>query len=207
MADKILNNPKLDSFEKQLASLAASETNIDRDRLMFEAGRQSVMQTETVRNRSIKLWRTSSILATCAAVVLAVLLTKRRVERPEKIVRDEFTLKKSSNDATVKKTQSPSQEIVQSELPEPENRFSNWVLAFFDILPAEDEFPTRRFAKFLEEKRYVSQRTQEDPVSSFPSRSPKTYLELMREFRQHTDNGRISIFRSDNSLDLFGEGR
>lgn len=207
MADKFLNNPKFDSFEVLLASLAPDGTNIDRDRLMYEAGRQSVLQTVPKKRNSLAVWRTASILSTCAAVVLALLLANRPVDRTERIVTDVAIPEKSPIDAAVEKQKSFPQEVVHSDFPQPENRFSTWVLAFFDILPTDDEFPIRRLDKLLEESSYVYRRTDEDSVSSLPPQPPKTYRELMREFRLKTGDDRSSFFRSDNPLDLFGEGR
>jgi hypothetical protein len=74
MAAEKRMSEELDGFERALATLTPAASGVDRDQLMFLAGRASVEAAGTPR-RGGRLWPAAAMMSTVAAGVLAVLLT------------------------------------------------------------------------------------------------------------------------------------
>ena len=86
MVDSNINEP-LDEFEQSLASLQPSGSGVNRDQLMFLAGRQSAQPAPTWAGVSARLWAASTMISSAAAVVMAVLLAVRPQPQPQTIVK------------------------------------------------------------------------------------------------------------------------
>lgn len=87
MSEQSFDEPLTDElaeFEKAIADLRLPSSRVDRDRLMFEAGRASVggNATATLANKpwhtGSALWPTTTVVMTGVAAVLAVLLLLQR---------------------------------------------------------------------------------------------------------------------------------
>ncbi|MEX2091780.1 MAG: hypothetical protein WD971_03835 [Pirellulales bacterium] len=69
---------ELAALERQLTGLTPMAPSIDRDRLMYSAGRASVGRAAGPSWAGSKLWPTATALATAASVVLATMLVWQR---------------------------------------------------------------------------------------------------------------------------------
>jgi hypothetical protein len=80
--------PDLESLERQLARLAPAPLSIDRDRLMFEAGRASVAEPRRLgyiadpSRVGARFWPIATATMTAASVFLATMLVWQRQSAP-----------------------------------------------------------------------------------------------------------------------------
>ena len=94
MADKEFLSEGLSDIEDALFSLVPKSSGIDRDRLLFLAGRASASQFPHTTPRRIRLWQITSALSTTAAVVLGVMLAVRG--QPEVIHEIQFVTRNTN---------------------------------------------------------------------------------------------------------------
>jgi len=71
---------ELAALEKQLAAFAPMAPRVDRDRLMFAAGRASVGHSTGTSWAGSKFWPAATVLATAASILLATMLVWQRAE-------------------------------------------------------------------------------------------------------------------------------
>ena len=83
MAAKKRLSEELDGFERALANLTPCAGGVDRDQLMFLAGRVSVEAAASSR-RGARFWPAAAMISTMAAGVLAVLLTMEIQRVPQR---------------------------------------------------------------------------------------------------------------------------
>ena len=71
---------ELAALEKQLAAFAPMAPRVDRDRLMFAAGRASVGHSTGTSWAGSKFWPAATVLATAASILLATMFVWQRAE-------------------------------------------------------------------------------------------------------------------------------
>lgn len=106
MAAKRRLSEELDDFERALATLSPCVRGVDRDQLMFLAGKMSVEQTTVLAGSARWLWPAATAASTIAAAVLGILFAaqigrepvRQRTNIVQELASDEEALSKDAAD-------------------------------------------------------------------------------------------------------------
>ncbi len=85
-AEESQMNESLESFAASLSSLTPRSSEVNRDRLMYEAGRAAALKGLVAGRSGVRFWKFTTALSTVAAACFAMLSMQNFGVKPETVV-------------------------------------------------------------------------------------------------------------------------
>ncbi|MDB5391331.1 MAG: hypothetical protein JWM11_6977 [Planctomycetaceae bacterium] len=115
MAEELPLTDNLDSFAAAMSVLSPHPSRLNRDQLMYEAGRAAALASLAANRSSLRLWKAATTLSVLTTACLAALLIPRGIERANFVPPLQQLTQKQAGIVTEPVREIPVQKVVPTE--------------------------------------------------------------------------------------------